>query len=154
MSSRAAFLAMLMLALTLALPVSARAKLPDCSLFRVGTQVVLYGTSDDPDVFIWDSREHMFEYSKAPFDQAQELLMHALLAPPGTRAKVTFCAPYHPARDPEPPYKVVGIVITTGALRGDAGWVRSIDIAVMHRSELHGHLFQAFLSASTQPVSR
>lgn len=119
------------LALVLWIPAKVRAKLPDCSLFRIGSQVVLYGTSDDPDVFVWDSRARMFEYAKAPFARAQELLMHALLASPGTRAKVTFCERYRPPRDPNPPYNVVGIVITGGALRGDAGWVRTSDVAVM-----------------------
>ncbi|MHB8147406.1 MAG: hypothetical protein ACYDGM_09155, partial [Vulcanimicrobiaceae bacterium] len=49
-----------------------------CNL-HVGERVVLYGTSDDPDVFVWDSRFRMRTYAEGSFDQAKALLPHALL---------------------------------------------------------------------------
>ena len=62
----------------------------DCRLHR-GEHVVLYSTTDDPSVLIWDSRARLREYHAASFDEAQAMLPHALLVSPGTHADVVSC---------------------------------------------------------------
>ena len=108
---------------------AARTVRTDCNLYRVGVRVVLYGTSDDPNVFVWDSRERVLKYAYAKFRNVEGLLTHAVLAAPGTRAKVTSCVR---VAQLNPPFHVISIVITSGPLRGEIGWLRSTDIAVMH----------------------
>jgi hypothetical protein len=87
-------------------------------------RVVLYGTTDDPDVFVWDSRFRLRDYSGGTFDQMRALLPHATLVRPGTRAIVQSCvagfvqSKFGPGAD-----DAIGIVITNGPLRGQRGWV-------------------------------
>lgn len=102
-----------------------------CAECRVhsGDRVVLYGTTDDPDVFVWDSRFRMRSYQGGSWDQAQALLPHALLAPPGTRATVSDCVGnFVQSKYAALPDDAVGIVIVTGPLKGKLGWVIGADI--------------------------
>lgn len=123
---RRATLAALLIALTLfahALPAIAQ-----CKLHR-GVKVVLYSESDDPDVLVWDSRFRLRDYGAASFDVAQQLLPHARLAAPGTRATVESCVPdFVTARLLSVPDDAVGVVITTGPLRDQRGWVLGSDL--------------------------
>lgn len=125
---RRALLAALLIAL--ALCVQALPALAQCKLHR-GVKVVLYSESDDPDVLVWDSRFRLRDYSAASFDVAQQLLPHARLASPGTRATVESCVPdFVTARLLSIPEDAVGVVITTGALRDRRGWVIGSDVRV------------------------
>ena len=91
---------------------------------RVGDRVALYGTTDDPDVFIWDSRFRMRDYEGGSFDQMRALLPHATLAPAGTRATVEACVDnFVQSKYLSTPDDAVGVVITSGPLRGTRGWV-------------------------------
>lgn len=107
---------------------AARPVFADCQA-KPGTHIVLYGTSDDPDVFIWDSRFRMRAYQSGSFDQAQLLLPHAILAPPGTRAVVSECVrsfvqlKYTTETD-----DAIGVTIASGPLRGRRGWVLGSDV--------------------------
>lgn len=90
----------------------------------VNERVALIGTMDDPDVFVWDSRFRLRDYEGGTFDQRQVLLPHALLAHPGTRATVESCVSnFVQPKYEERPEDAVGIVITSGPLRGERGWV-------------------------------
>jgi hypothetical protein len=130
---------LVVIALLLALASTQRA-LADCQVHG-GDHVVLYGTSDDPDVFVWDSRFRMRSYQSGSFDQAQQLLPHAMLAPPGTRAIVSSCAnnfvqlKYTSTND-----DAVGITIVSGPLRGKRGWVLGSDIRGIYRRYSNGHV--------------
>ena len=66
--------AFLIVCLTL---VSAKA-LADCRVHR-GEHVVLYSTTDDPSVLMWDSRTRLREYHAASFDEAQAMLPLSLI---------------------------------------------------------------------------
>jgi hypothetical protein len=121
----AALALLLLLAATLA---SASA---DCRLHR-GEHVVLYSTTDDPSVLIWDSRERLREYHAASFDEAQAMLPHALLVSPGTRAVVVTCvAGYVESPVFHSPDDAIGVVISTGSQRGITRWVLGSDVRVM-----------------------
>ena len=105
----------------------------DCRV-RTGDKVVLYGTSDDPDVFIWDSRFRLRDYEGGSFDQMNALLPHAVLARPGTRAVIETCvsnfvqSKYYPAPD-----NAIGVRIVGGPLNGQRGWVVGSSIRGMPR---------------------
>ena len=112
-------------ALTLALlilwaPVAA---LADCHV-RPNDRIVLFGTTDDPDVFVWDSRFRLREYEGGTFDQMKALLPHATLVRPGTRAVVESCvSDFVQSKYVSQPDDAIGIVIIAGPLRGQRGWV-------------------------------
>ncbi|MHB8147662.1 MAG: hypothetical protein ACYDGM_10445, partial [Vulcanimicrobiaceae bacterium] len=94
-----------------------------------GERVVLYGTSDDPDVFVWDSRFRMRTYAEGSFDQAKALLPHALLVAPGTRARVITCMDgFVESKFTDVPDDAIGIVIVSGRYRGREGWVLATDV--------------------------
>lgn len=97
--------------------------LADCHV-HVSEHVVLYGTSDDPDVFVWDSRFRLRDYEGGTFDQMKALLPHATLVRPGTRAMVQSCvANFVQSKYETQPDDAIGIVIVSGPLRGERGWV-------------------------------
>jgi hypothetical protein len=110
-----------LLALFVALtPCLARA---DCRVHQ-NDRVILYGTSDDPDVFVWDSRFRLRDYEGGTFDQMRDLLPHATLVRPGTRAQVETCVPdFVQSKYVQQPDDAVGIVIVSGPMRGERGWV-------------------------------
>lgn len=111
--------------------VQAAPALAQCKLHR-GVKVVLYSESDDPDVLVWDSRFRLRDYSAASFDVAQQLLPHARLAESGTRATVESCVPdFVTARLLSVAEDAVGVVITTGLLRDQRGWVLGSDLRVL-----------------------
>ena len=104
----------------------------DCRVHR-GQHVVLYGTTDDPSVLIWDSRERLREYHAASFDEAQAMLPHALLVSPGTRAVVGTCVPgYVESPIFHSPDDAIGVVISNGPQRGLTRWVLGSDVRVPH----------------------
>lgn len=107
----------------------------DCKAHR-GDRVVLYSTTDDPSVLIWDSRARLRSYYGASFDEAQAMLPHALLVAPGTRATVVSCvAGYIESPTFQQPEDAVGVVISSGTQRGLTRWVLGSDV----RSMPNGH---------------
>lgn len=108
---------------------------PQCRLHQ-GDRVVLYGSSDDPDVLAWDSRFRLRAYHAASFDEAEQLLTHAVLIAAGTRAQVVACvAGFVPAHSFETPEDAVGIMILNGPQKGIGKWVTASDTRVQ-RSEV------------------
>ncbi|HEY2475705.1 MAG TPA: hypothetical protein VGI19_13025 [Candidatus Cybelea sp.] len=111
---------------------SARAA-ADCKVHK-GTHVVLYSTTDDPAVLMWDSRARLRAYHAASFDVAQALLPHALLASPGTHADVISCfSAYVTSPLFSSPEDAIGVIVTTGPSRGAARWVLSSDVRDIKR---------------------
>ncbi|MFY9663254.1 MAG: hypothetical protein WAL67_06630 [Candidatus Cybelea sp.] len=105
--------------------------LADCRVHR-GDHVVLYSTTDDPSVLIWDSRARLREYHAASFDAAQAMLPHAVLVSPGTHATVISCVPAY-VESPifEKPDDAVGVLISTGPQRGRTLWVLGSDVRAL-----------------------
>ena len=104
----------------------------DCRLHR-GDKVVLYSTTDDPSVLIWDSRARLREYHAASFDEAQAMLPHAILVSPGTHATVMSCVA-NSVQSPifHAPDDAIGVVISSGPQRGTIRWVRGLDVRLPH----------------------
>jgi len=99
----------------------------DCKLHR-GDRVVLYSTTDDPSVLVWDSRARLRAYHAASFDEAQAMLPHAVLVSPGTRATVVSCVVnYVDSPMFRQPDDALALFITSGAQRGTTWWVLSSD---------------------------
>ena len=119
------------LALLMLLAATIASASADCRVHR-GQRVVLYSTTDDPSVLIWDSRERLRDYHAASFDEAQAMLPHALLVSPGTRAVVASCAPNY-VESPifHTPDDAVGVVISTGPQRGLTRWVLGSDVRLL-----------------------
>jgi hypothetical protein len=119
------------IALLLALLVTAAFAPPasaQCKLHR-GTRVVLYSDTDDPDVLVWDSRFRLRDYHAASFDEARQLLPHAWLVAPGTRATVESCvSDFVLPRLLNAPDDAIGVIITTGPYHDRRGWVLGTDI--------------------------
>jgi hypothetical protein len=100
----------------------------DCRVHH-GERVVLYSTTDDPSVLMWDSRARLRAYHAASFDEAQAMLPHAALAAPGTHAEVLSCiSNYVTSPLFSKPDDAVGVVLSNGPLRGVARWVLGSDI--------------------------
>ena len=104
----------------------------DCKVHR-GDRVVLYSTTDDPSVLIWDSRARLRAYHAASFDEAQAMLPHAILVSPGTRATVISCVPSY-VESPlfEKPDDALGVVTSSGPQRGITRWVLGTDVRALH----------------------
>jgi len=102
----------------------------DCTWHR-GEYVVLYGTTDDPSVLIWDSRARLRAYNAASFDEAQAMLPHAVLVGPGTHAEVVSCVPSY-VESPlfRSPDDAVGVIITSGPKHGLIRWVLGSDLRI------------------------
>jgi hypothetical protein len=121
-------LLLLALVMAIAAPSSAQCKL------HAGDHVVLYSSGDDPDVLVWDSRFRLRDYHAASFDEAQQLLPHALLVAADARAIVEACVPDFVAPSLSAPADAVGIRIVTGPHRGYRGWVLGTDVRPNTRS--------------------
>jgi hypothetical protein len=99
---------------------------------HVNDRVVLYGTSEDPDVFVWDSRFRLRDYEGGTFDQMRALLPHATLVRPGTRAMVESCvADFVQSKYGAGADDAIGIVLVNGPLRGQRGWVLGSDVRML-----------------------
>jgi hypothetical protein len=97
----------------------------------VGQRVILAATSSDPNVFVWDSREHLVSYAAGRYGRIDAVVRHATLVPPGTRAIVAMChGGVVRRRYVAQPYDAVGIKVTTGPFRNRWGWVISEDVHV------------------------
>jgi len=104
-----------------------------CAMQRYD-RVVLYGSADDPDVLVWDTRIRMRGYEDGSFDEMNALLPHARLTPPGTRAMIQGCVSgYVQPSYMKTPDDAVGVLILSGPLRGTYGWILGSEIrALIH----------------------
>ena len=106
----------------------------DCRLHR-GSHVILYSTTDDPAVLLWDSRARLRTYHAASFDEAQAILPHATLLAPGTHAVVMSCvSSYVESPIFRQPDDAVGVAVTSGAQHGITGWVLGSDVRMVQKN--------------------
>jgi hypothetical protein len=97
--------------------------------------VVLYSTTDDPSVLMWDSRARLREYHSASFDVAQAMLPHAVLVSPGTHGDVVTCLPgYVVSPLFASPDDAVGVTLSSGPLKGTVRWVLGSDVRPRHKN--------------------
>jgi hypothetical protein len=115
-------------ALAMVLALSLPAVASPCSL-PSGRTVILKSEDIDPDVFVWDSRQRVVDYAAGFWHDTHDVLVHSLLAKPGTRAVVVQCDPgvvrpkyVADSRD------AVGVRLINGPNRGRYGWVTSQDV--------------------------
>jgi hypothetical protein len=94
-----------------------------------GGHIVLASDAVDPDVFLWDGRDHLIEYASGHWGPTRVILAHTSIAKEGTRAVVVHCVPaiVHPRYSPGP-QDLVGVRVMSGPLRGHYGWVLSSDM--------------------------
>jgi hypothetical protein len=113
----------------------AAAAVPSCSL-NTGETVMLHASDFDPDVLVWDSKSRAIAYASGGMKDADDVLNHTLLAPPGTRAIVIGCAPDSAhTRYSDVVQDTVGVKIISGTHRGRYGWVTSDDIRSTHTAD-------------------
>ena len=107
----------------LSVPAGAESCLPP------GHVVVLKANALDPDVFVWDSRARVVDYSAGYWRDTKDVVAHSLLAKPGTRAEVLHCyagavtSRYANARE-----DLLAVRLVSGPNRGRYGWVTSEDV--------------------------
>jgi hypothetical protein len=95
----------------------------------VGARVMLRASDFDPDVFVWDAKSRVIDYTAGVWRGVEDVLKHALLAKGGTEAIVVACdggvvhAKYSGGNG-----DAVGLKLTTGPNHGRYGWVTSSDI--------------------------
>ena len=94
-----------------------------------GGHVTLASEAVDPDVFLWDSRQRLIDYTAGQWGNTRAIIAHTLLAEPGTEALVVSCVPSaaHP-RYATSDEDAVGVKIMSGPHRGRFGWVLSSDV--------------------------
>ena len=93
-----------------------------------GSTVVLRASDFDPDVLVWDTRQRAIDYAGGALHTATDVLVHTILARPGTRGLVVGCE----AQSAHPRYSnvaedTIGIKILNGPDHGRYGWVTSED---------------------------
>lgn len=122
-------------ALLLAGGLGAAASAATCSV-NAGGHVVLASDAVDPDVFVWDSRDHLVEYAAGHWATSHEILEHTALAKPGTKAVVITCYAAFAHPHYSGPQDAIGVHIMTGPLRGKYGWVLSSDLHIEDKAFL------------------
>ncbi|HEY4440901.1 MAG TPA: hypothetical protein VGN14_10610 [Candidatus Elarobacter sp.] len=99
-----------------------------CAL-PAGKQVVLKSVEIDPDVFVWDSKQRVVDYAAGSWRSTREVLVHTVLAKPGTRAMIVQCdAGIVRQKYVSDTLDAVGIRLLDGPNRGHYGWVTSQDV--------------------------
>jgi hypothetical protein len=111
------------------------ARADGCSL-GVGWRVVLTSEAIDPDVFVWDSRNRLIDYTAGRWSDSRAIFSHTTLAQSGTEAVVISCAsaaarPKYSSSDQD----VIGVKITRGPFRGHYGWVLATDAHPAHEDQ-------------------
>ena len=116
--------------LTLSLPAMAA----PCTAVA-GSTIMLKSGEIDPDVFVWDSKQRVVDYASGTWRDTHDVLVHSVLAKPGTHALVVQCEPgvVRP-RYVADSLDAIGIRLTSGPNRGHYGWVTSGDIHALLRT--------------------
>lgn len=95
---------------------------------HVGERIFLASNETDPDVFVWDTRERLGEFSSDRWGSFSVIMAHTVLVRPGTRAVVTRCeiGGAHDRRSGAS-RDAIGIYLASGRYRGRSGWVSDAD---------------------------
>ena len=102
-----------------------------CAL-TAGRQVVLKSAEIDPDVFVWDSKQRVVDYAAGSWGSTHDVLVHTVLAKPGTRAMVVQCdGGVVRQKYVSETLDAIGIRLLNGPNRGHYGWVTSQDVRLL-----------------------
>jgi len=124
--------------ITLVLLAAAPAPADSCSTLPPGIQVVLKSSDLDPDVFVWDSKARVADYSAGNWRDTRDVISHTLLAKPGTHAQVVACQKdLIRSRYANETLDAVGIRLVSGPYHGRYGWVTSEDVHAPLKAALH-----------------
>jgi hypothetical protein len=96
-----------------------------------GDRVVLAADASDPDVFVWDEESRLIDYALGQWGDTRSLMIHTLLAHPGTQASVISCVQgvvRSKFSSTTVEKDAVRVRLTSGPYRGRFGWVTSSDI--------------------------
>jgi len=117
------------LAVFFGMALRAQAEPDGCWPVTSGSRVSLMSDAADPDVFLWDSRQRLIDYSAGQWGDARAIFAHTVLARPGTSAVVVACESgvAHP-RYQSGSQDAIGVRIMSGPYRGRSGWVLSSDV--------------------------
>lgn len=91
-------------------------------------RIVLAADAPDPDVFVWDEATRLIQYSLGKWSNTRSIMLHTVLAHPGTQAVVVACVrgavhtKYAAGAD-----DALRLRMTSGPYRGRFGWVSSSD---------------------------
>ena len=95
----------------------------------VGRAVALKSSELDPDVFVWDAKQRVVAYAGGFWRGTNDVLVHTVLAKPGTRAVVVECtAGIVHQKYTTDPRDAIGIRLVSGPNKGHYGWVTSEDV--------------------------
>lgn len=103
--------------------------LPAAASAACSVNVVLASDHVDPDVFIWDTRDHLVKFEEGHWGTSREVSERTILAKPGTRGVTDSCPPF-PRDDYARHQGVVHVKVTSGEFRGHWGWVLTSDFHV------------------------
>jgi hypothetical protein len=115
-------------ALALLTAVSFPVQATPCGGVPVGRAVFLKSGEIDPDVFVWDSKQGVVDYAGGHWRDSRDVIVHTLLAKPGTRAVVVQCFAGLIRKEGTEPRDAIGIRILNGRNKGRYGWVTSDDV--------------------------
>jgi hypothetical protein len=92
-------------------------------------RVFLAADTSDPDVFVWDDRFRLTEYALGRWGDPRSVMVHTVLAHPGTRAVVLTCLPgaLHPKYSAATE-DAIRVTMLSGPYRGRSGWVAARDV--------------------------
>jgi len=99
-----------------------------CGSVPVGHAVYLKSGELDPDVFVWDTKQRVVDYAGGNWGDSHEVVVHTLLAKPGTRAVIVQCYPGLVRTKSGDARDAIGIRMTNGPSKGRYGWVTSEDV--------------------------
>jgi hypothetical protein len=105
----------------------------------VGRAVFLKSGDIDPDVFVWDAKQRVVDYAMGHWRDSHDVLVHTMLAKPGTKARVVQCHPALVHRDGYDAKDAIGIRIVNGPNKGRYGWVTSDDIHEVAQPQTAAH---------------
>ncbi len=95
----------------------------------IGRHAILAADAVDPDVFVWNRRASLLDYSSGVWMSTGSVLEHTLLEKPGTRAIVISCIPSEvKSRFSGSIQDAVGIRILSGQHIGRYGWAVEEDV--------------------------
>jgi hypothetical protein len=114
------------IALVFAYPLSTSAA--GC-LDMVKRHAILASDAVDPDVFVWNRRASLLDYSSGVWMATSSVVQHTLLEKPGTKAFVISCVPNNVrSRFSGTVQDAVGLHIVSGPDRGRYGWAVEEDV--------------------------
>ncbi|HEX3550616.1 MAG TPA: hypothetical protein VHT53_09575 [Candidatus Elarobacter sp.] len=94
----------------------------------VGHAVFLKSTELDPDVFVWDAKQRVIDYASGHWGDTHDVMVHTVLAKPGTRAVIVQCGAGLVHREGADARDAIGIKVVNGPNKGRYGWVTSDDV--------------------------